>query len=94
MKSGYQCAELPDPNAIFWCTVERIRRLHIKGLVELIEVADDLIASEFTRGVWVGCDSSLHLFRTDLAAPDLGPAVEEALISSEAIDYRRFFSTE
>ena len=86
--------QLPDANALFRCKVETITWLHIEGLVELVEIADDLVATELIRGVWVGCEASAHLFRTALSAPDLGPAEEESLVASKAIDYWGFASSE
>jgi hypothetical protein len=40
-----------------------------EGVVELLDIADNLVATELIGGVWVDCNAAAHFFGAVLIAP-------------------------
>src|ERR1700722_13818494 len=68
--------------------------MHVKGVVELVNIAHDLIAAKLGRRVWINGQSASDLFRSRLVLPDLSPGEKETLGPRESVDDRRLFSVQ
>src|SRR5690606_9157995 len=80
---------LPDAHALFRGEVVLLARLDVEGLVPGVDVAQRADDPELGRAVRIRG----HLLSDGVVAvlrlPDLGPAVEEALVAGQAVDHRR-----
>ena len=77
---------LPDGHACRRLQPEAIAVVERERVVELVDIADDLIAPQFGRRVGINRDPQRHIFASRAAAPGLGPGVEESLGAREAVD--------
>ena len=77
---------LPDLDALRRVEPQGIRLGDAEGLVEGVQVADDLVAPELGGGVGVGGEVPPHEFVALLALPDRRPAEEQALRRGVAVD--------
>jgi len=60
---------LPNTHALGWLEPHLVFFGHIKGLIEGVKVADNLIAAELIGAMWIGCDTATSLLWTILSAP-------------------------
>src|SRR5687768_14888171 len=80
---------LPDADAVFRGEVVFVARLDVEGLVPGVHVADRTDDAELGRAVGVGVDLLAQGVVAVFRLPDLGPAVEEALVAGRAVEDRR-----
>src|SRR5690349_14227114 len=82
--------QLPDPNPLLWRQIHLVARLHVKGLVPFVHVADDAVNPIFGGRMFIaqklGAKRSFAVF----ALPAVAIGDEEALIAGHSIDHRRF----
>src|SRR5690606_18509232 len=80
---------LPDADAIFRGEVVFRARLDVEGLVPGVDVAHRTDDPELGRAVRIGGDLVAQGVVAIFRLPDLGPAVEEALVAGDAVQHRR-----
>src|SRR5205085_11514838 len=86
--TGY--AKSPDVNALLRRQIELVARLDVERLVPGVDVPDDAVHAILARAVLIGDDLlTLGIF-TLLFLPRLGVGNEEALITCQAVNDRRF----
>src|SRR4051812_9725749 len=84
--------QLPNPNAAARVDEELLVRLHLKGVVPRIDVADNAINAVLPRRMRVAHDLSADRVVAQFTAPGLGPAEKNALLTCKSVDHRRRFA--
>src|SRR5690606_34874298 len=79
---------LPDAHPVFRGEVVFVAGLDVESLIPGVDVTDRADDAELGRAVRIGGDLLLQRVLAVFGLPDLGPAVEEALVAGDPVEDR------
>ena len=86
--------QLPDYYSLLLRKEHRVAFLDVKGIEELLEVAQSSIYAILSQRVNVLLCEAFLFFIIDILAPNVGIAEEETLLCGETVNCLRTFATE